>query len=276
MASVPPPSGSEPLLRPELPDGLPPERVPPPPAPPSARDRLPAWPPWAPFAAMLVTLGIAILGAAFATLVATLAGYDVERGRPAAGRDDRRHVLPGRRADPLGVAARAADRRPPDAGRSSACAGHAAARPRVAARRVGRVRRLLGHLGRGARHHGERRPAAGARRRRLLDRAVLRRRARLRGGADRRGAVLPRLLLHRAAALDRRRGRRDRHGRDLRRSIHAGLGRPGVPRRRSGCSARCCACSTCVTRLAAAVHGPARAQQLARARASPRAGSRCR
>ena len=31
MASVPPPSGSEPLLRPELPDGLPPERIPPPP-----------------------------------------------------------------------------------------------------------------------------------------------------------------------------------------------------------------------------------------------------
>ena len=85
MASVPPPPGSEPLLRPELPDGLPPERIPPPPKPPSPRDRLPAWPPWAPFAAMLVTLGIAILGAAFATLVAQLLGYDVSAGDPPPG-----------------------------------------------------------------------------------------------------------------------------------------------------------------------------------------------
>ena len=123
MASVPPPSGSEPLLRPELPDGLPPERIPPPPAAPSARDGLPAWPPWAPFAAMLVTLGIAILGAALATLVAQLAGYDVERGRPAARRDDHRHVLPGRRADPLGVAARAADRGGADGRAVRAAAG---------------------------------------------------------------------------------------------------------------------------------------------------------
>ena len=85
MASVPPPSGSEPLLRPELPGGLPPERVPPPPAPPSRGDGLPAWPPWAPFAAMLVTLGIAVLGAALATLVAQLAGYDVSAGDPPPG-----------------------------------------------------------------------------------------------------------------------------------------------------------------------------------------------
>jgi len=85
MASVPPPPGSEPLLRPELPDGLPPERVPPPPVARSARDRLPAWPPWAPFAAMLVTLGIAILGAALATLVAQLLGYDVSAGDPPPG-----------------------------------------------------------------------------------------------------------------------------------------------------------------------------------------------
>lgn len=85
MASVPPPPGSEPLLRPELPDGLPPERIPPPPVVPSARDRLPAWPPWAPFAAMLVTLGIAILGASLATLVAQLLGYDVSAGDPPPG-----------------------------------------------------------------------------------------------------------------------------------------------------------------------------------------------
>ena len=85
MTSVPPPSGSEPLLRPELPDGLPPDRIPPLPPTPAAAGGLPAWPPWAPFAAMLVTLGIAILGAALATLVATLLGYDVSAGDPPPG-----------------------------------------------------------------------------------------------------------------------------------------------------------------------------------------------
>ena len=85
MTSVPPPSGSEPLLRPELPDGLPPERVPPLPPPRSGRDGLPSWPPWAPFAAMLVTLGIAILGATVATVVAQLAGFDVDAGDPPPG-----------------------------------------------------------------------------------------------------------------------------------------------------------------------------------------------
>jgi len=83
VTSVPPPSGSEPLLRPELPDGLPPERVPPL-VPPRHRG-LPAWPPWAPFAAMLVTLGIAILGATIATVAAQLAGYDVDAGDPPPG-----------------------------------------------------------------------------------------------------------------------------------------------------------------------------------------------
>ena len=85
MTSVPPPSGPEPLLRPELPDGLPPERIPPLPAPRTGRDGLPAWPPWAPFAAMLVTLGIAILGATLAAVVAQLAGYDVDAGDPPPG-----------------------------------------------------------------------------------------------------------------------------------------------------------------------------------------------
>ena len=85
MTSTPPPSGSEPLLRPELPDGLPPERIPPLPAPRTGRDGLPAWPPWAPFAAMLVTLGIAILGATLAALVANLAGYEVDAGDPPPG-----------------------------------------------------------------------------------------------------------------------------------------------------------------------------------------------
>jgi CAAX protease family protein len=85
VTSVPPPSGSEPLLRPELPDGLPPERVPPLPPPPGSRESLPAWPPWAPFAAMLVTLGIAILGATLATVIAQLLGYDVDAGDPPPG-----------------------------------------------------------------------------------------------------------------------------------------------------------------------------------------------
>jgi len=85
VTSVPPPSGPEPLLRPELPDGLPPERIPPMPAPRTGREGLPAWPPWAPFAAMLVTLGIAILGATLATVVAQLAGYDVDAGDPPPG-----------------------------------------------------------------------------------------------------------------------------------------------------------------------------------------------
>jgi len=84
VTSTPPPSGSEPLLlRPELPDGLPPERVPP--LVPKRARGLPAWPPWAPFAAMLVTLGIAILGATLAALVANLAGYEVDAGDPPPG-----------------------------------------------------------------------------------------------------------------------------------------------------------------------------------------------
>jgi CAAX protease family protein len=85
VTSTPPPSGSEPLLRPELPEGLPPERVPPLPRPPTDRDGLPAWPPWAPFAAMLVTLGIAILGVTFAAVVARLLGYEVDAGDPPPG-----------------------------------------------------------------------------------------------------------------------------------------------------------------------------------------------
>ncbi len=82
---MPPPSGSEPLLRPELPDGLPPERIPPLPDRGRERGGLPAWPPWAPFAAMLVTLGIAILGATIGTVVAQLAGYEVDAGDPPPG-----------------------------------------------------------------------------------------------------------------------------------------------------------------------------------------------
>jgi membrane protease YdiL (CAAX protease family) len=89
VTSVPPPSGYDPpapqLTRPELPDGLPPGRVPPDEPPPSPRDELPAWPPWAPFAAMLITLGLAILGVSIAALVAELAGFDVSAGDPPPG-----------------------------------------------------------------------------------------------------------------------------------------------------------------------------------------------
>jgi membrane protease YdiL (CAAX protease family) len=84
VSTPPPSSGSEPLLRPELPDGLPPERIPPLPEPDRRRD-LPAWPPWAPFAAMLVTLGIAILGATIGTVVAQLSGHEIDAGDPPPG-----------------------------------------------------------------------------------------------------------------------------------------------------------------------------------------------
>ena len=46
---------------------------------------------------MLVTLGIAILGATIATVVAQLAGYDVDAGDPPPGVTITGHVLPGRR-----------------------------------------------------------------------------------------------------------------------------------------------------------------------------------
>ena len=81
MTSVPPPF--EKPGRPELPEGLPPERIPKD-EPPRARG-LPAWPPWAPFAAMLITLGIAILGASIVALVASAAGADVSAQDPPAG-----------------------------------------------------------------------------------------------------------------------------------------------------------------------------------------------
>jgi uncharacterized protein len=80
--SVPPPPFEQ-SRRPELPEGLPPERIP--------RDEperargLPAWPPWAPFAAMLITLGIAILGASIVAIAATLGGADVDASDPPAG-----------------------------------------------------------------------------------------------------------------------------------------------------------------------------------------------
>ena len=73
--------------RPELPAGVEP---PPPHVVPGgqaegtpARSELPAWPPWAPFAGMLLTLVIAIAGATAIGLLAMLAGADLTEHTPA-------------------------------------------------------------------------------------------------------------------------------------------------------------------------------------------------
>jgi membrane protease YdiL (CAAX protease family) len=50
-----------------------------------ARDDLPAWPPWAPFAAMLLALVIAIAGATVITVVAQLGGTDISAKDTPAG-----------------------------------------------------------------------------------------------------------------------------------------------------------------------------------------------
>jgi membrane protease YdiL (CAAX protease family) len=60
-----------PPTRPELPEGV--DR----PAAPAASEPLPTWPAWAPFAAMLLTLVIAIAGATAITVFAQLAGIDI-------------------------------------------------------------------------------------------------------------------------------------------------------------------------------------------------------
>jgi membrane protease YdiL (CAAX protease family) len=82
MTSFPPPfeHPSPPSARPELPAGIdrpvPPTRGNVPEGTPARAD-LPAWPAWAPFAAMLLTLVIAIAGATVITVVAQLAGMDI-------------------------------------------------------------------------------------------------------------------------------------------------------------------------------------------------------
>ena len=68
--------------RPELPEGLPPERIPKDDPPQSG---LPDWPAWAPFAAMLITLGIAILGVSIVALGVSVAGVEVSSGDPPPG-----------------------------------------------------------------------------------------------------------------------------------------------------------------------------------------------
>jgi uncharacterized protein len=81
VTSIPPPF--EHSRRPELPEGLPPERIPK--DEPERATGLPAWPPWAPFAAMLITLGIAILGTSIVALIAAAAGVSIDPDDPPAG-----------------------------------------------------------------------------------------------------------------------------------------------------------------------------------------------
>ena len=80
MSSSPPPSADRPApvpARPELPEGV---WRPEPPEPP--RDRLPRWPLWSPFAAMLLTLFVALLGVGVIALVVEIAGVDTAADTP--------------------------------------------------------------------------------------------------------------------------------------------------------------------------------------------------
>ena len=82
MSSVPPPSSEHPAplpARPELPEGV--WRPEPPPRP-RAADALPRWPLWAPFAAMLGTLIVAVVGVGVIALVVELAGVDTVDDTP--------------------------------------------------------------------------------------------------------------------------------------------------------------------------------------------------
>jgi membrane protease YdiL (CAAX protease family) len=85
MSSFPPPSAGPPgslPSRPELPDGV---WRPEPPPPPEARDGLPRWPLWAPFAGMLATLLVAVVGVGVIALIVELAGVDVSGDDPPPG-----------------------------------------------------------------------------------------------------------------------------------------------------------------------------------------------
>ena len=80
MSSSPPPSADSPAplpSRPELPEGVWRPEPPPPP-----RDALPRWPLWAPFAAMLGTLLVAVAGVGVIALVVELAGVDTVGDTP--------------------------------------------------------------------------------------------------------------------------------------------------------------------------------------------------
>jgi membrane protease YdiL (CAAX protease family) len=85
MSSSPPPSADRPApvpARPELPEGV---WRPEPPPPPQGRDALPRWPLWAPFAAMLGTLIVAVAGVGVIALVVELAGVDTVSGETPPG-----------------------------------------------------------------------------------------------------------------------------------------------------------------------------------------------
>ena len=273
MASVPPPSGSEPLLRPELPDGL------------AARARAAAARRRRPGA---TGCRVAAVGAVRGD-AGDARGRDPRRrvrharrdarglrrelGRPAAGRDDHRHVLPGRRADPLRLAARAADRRHRRRRASSACAGSS----RCAASGGCSAR---GWCSSPSRASGPRRSASRRTTtcRRSSAPTTPRPRSFFVAVLVCVAAPIAEELFFRGfcftalRALDRRRGRRDRHGRDLRRSST-----PARPTRSFlvplGRLRRAAVRALPPHRLAAAVHGPARAQQLARARRLPELGA---
>jgi membrane protease YdiL (CAAX protease family) len=80
MSSSPPPSADRPApvpSRPELPEGV--WRPEPPP---QARDALPHWPLWAPFAGMLATLLLAVVGVGVIALIVELAGVDTVDDSP--------------------------------------------------------------------------------------------------------------------------------------------------------------------------------------------------
>jgi membrane protease YdiL (CAAX protease family) len=80
VTSVPPPfrhPGSPPS-RPELPEGVVRDgSIGPPSAEPPRRDELPRWPVWTPFAAMLTTVVIALVGVTVVALAVSLFGVDV-------------------------------------------------------------------------------------------------------------------------------------------------------------------------------------------------------
>jgi membrane protease YdiL (CAAX protease family) len=87
MSSLPPSSPGPPPARPELPEGVwrppvPPGRPPEPPAPSTVGDALPRWPLWAPFAAILGTLIVALVGVGVLALIAEAAGVDTDGDTP--------------------------------------------------------------------------------------------------------------------------------------------------------------------------------------------------
>jgi membrane protease YdiL (CAAX protease family) len=81
MSSGPPPSFEHPgppPARPELPEGI----WRPEPPPPPERAGLPRWPLWSPFAAMLATLIVAVVGVGVIALIVELAGVDTGGDTP--------------------------------------------------------------------------------------------------------------------------------------------------------------------------------------------------